>query len=134
MNFAVRRELKRTFEGRATTKLNRWEDRNPDRLPETERAIGDGDLGRLRQTPALEIEQRADCFRQAEHPIIAGRVSSRQESGHRRGLAQSGAARAVNAMQLGSVGEWRLTATSTAAIRNVRFVGSRHAQTSQMRK
>ena len=29
-----------------------------DRLPEAERAIGDGDLGRHRQTPALEIEQQ----------------------------------------------------------------------------
>jgi hypothetical protein len=29
-----------------------------DRLPEAERAVGDGDLGRHRQTPALEIEQQ----------------------------------------------------------------------------
>src|SRR6202042_1956264 len=29
-----------------------------DRLPEAKRAIGDGDLGRRRQTPALEIEQQ----------------------------------------------------------------------------
>ena len=29
-----------------------------DRLPEAKRAIGDGDLGRHRQTPALEIEQQ----------------------------------------------------------------------------
>jgi hypothetical protein len=29
-----------------------------DRLPEAERAIGDRDLGRHRQTPALEIEQQ----------------------------------------------------------------------------
>ena len=50
-----------------------------DRLPEAERAIGDGDLGRRRQTPALEIEQQgapvvsalARAVDQAEQLLLA---------------------------------------------------------------